>query len=342
MIYELFQRQEISSALRLIDRAESVAILTHMSPDGDAMGSSLAMARYLSLLGKEPVAVLVPNAYPSFLEWLPGATEVLQADRQADECATIIREADLLVCLDFNSPKRIGKLGDQLIGAKGHKLVIDHHTGPDIEADCVLSYPTSTSTCELVFRFICQSGNFKLIDNPMAECIYTGLMTDTGNFSYNSNHADLYSIVSELLRLGVNKDVIYDRVFNTYSPERLRLVGFCLYHKMKLFKRDKRWRLGLITLSSQELRRFNFQSGDAEGIVNMPMQIADVYYSVLMREDVDKIKISFRSQGDHPVNEFAAKYFNGGGHKNAAGGEFYGTLDGAVKLFEQKMGELFE
>lgn len=342
MISEIFTRQEIHAAARMIDNASSVAILTHISPDGDALGSSLAMQRYLKILGKAPVAVIVPNTFPQFLSWLPAAQDILVYEQNADECGVILREADLIICLDFNSSKRIGKVGPLLDASESKKLVIDHHIDPDIAADLVMSYPSATSTCELVFRFICQSGNFDFIDQPTAVCIYTGMMTDTGNFSYNSNHPELYNIVAQLVTLGVDKDDIYNRVFNTYSAERLRLTGYCLYHKMRLFKHNKRNSLALIALSSQELLRFNFHSGDAEGLVNLPLQIGDVYLSVMMREDTDKIKISFRSQGDHPVNEFAAKYFGGGGHKNAAGGEFYGSLDDAVRLLEQHVNELYE
>ena len=341
MISELFTRNEISSASRLIDAAGSVAILTHLSPDGDALGSSLAMQRYLSVLGKSPVAVIVPNAFPTFLKWLPAADYVLIYEQREEECKTIIENADLIVCLDFNDPKRIGKAGPMLEQSKAKKIMIDHHIDPSDMAEVTLSYPASSSTSELVFRFICQMGHFNMIDTEMAQDIYTGMMTDTGNFSYNSNNAELYVMVAELVKLGIDKDDIYNRVFNTWSAERLRLSGFALYHKMRLFKHNKRNALALITLSSQELRRFNFQSGDAEGLVNLPLQIGDVYFSVLMREDVDKIKISFRSQGDHPVNDFAAKHFGGGGHKNAAGGEFYGTLDDAVRLLEQRMQELY-
>ena len=341
MITGLFTTQQIQSAAQSLDKADNIVILTHMSPDGDAMGSSLALKHYLTILGKKQVSVIVPNAFPDFLAWLPGAADILIYEQKPDECAALMLKADLLFCLDFNAPKRIGKLGPLLEQSSVPKILIDHHIDPEDMADVAMSYPSATSTCELVYRFIFQMGHAALIDHNTAVCLYTGLMTDTGNFSYNSNHAELYNIIAELIRLGVDKDAIYNQVFNTWSPERLRLTGYCLYHKMRLFKHNKRNSLALIALSAQELKRFNFKSGDAEGLVNLPMQIGDVYLSVMMREDTDKIKISFRSQGDHPVNEFAAKYFNGGGHKNAAGGEFYGPLDDAVRLLEQKMQELF-
>ena len=330
MISEKLTKQEISSAFKLINKASSVAIITHISPDGDALGSSLAMQRYMRFLGKEPLAVIVPNKFPDFLAWLPGAEDILIYEDKQSECDTIFQSADLIICLDFNALKRIGKAADAIAASPAEKLLIDHHIYPESFADVIISYPDSPSTCELVFRFICQWGDFNYIDLDIATCLYTGMMTDTGNFSFNSNHPDTYSIISELVKIGIDKDAIYNNVFNTYSIDRMRLMGYCLYKKMTIFKKQH---LALIYLNRRELYSFNFQSGDAEGFVNLPLQISDIYYSVFMREDKDKIKISFRSQGDRPVNEYAARFFNGGGHKNAAGGESYDTLDNTVALF---------
>ncbi len=341
MLQEIINKKDMSAAVRLISQASSVAIVAHMSPDGDAMGSSLAMSIFMQVLRKSPVAVVMPNRCPQFLSWMPGCDAVVYYDSQQQEADVILREADLILCLDFNTAKRVGQMEKALLESPAKKVLIDHHIEPDDFADVVISHPEASSTSELVFRFICQSGHFSDISLTMAQCIYTGMMTDTGNFSYNSQNPELYNIVAELMRIGINKDEIYDKVFNTYSPDRLRFVGYCLYMKMKLYKIDKVQKVALIALSRQELMRFNFQSGDAEGIVNMPMQIGSVVYSCFMREDVDKIKISFRSQGDRPVNEFAQDYFNGGGHKNAAGGEFYGKLEDAVNLFEQNFRKSF-
>ena len=230
-------------------------------------------------------------------------------------------------------------MGDLVAESKAKKLMIDHHLNPDTFPNVTLSYPESPSTAELVFRFICNSGDFRYITKPIAECIYTGMMTDTGNFSFNSNHVDTYSIIAELVRIGVDKDAIYNLVFNTYSADRMRLMGYCLYKKMRIYPEHH---TALIALDRHELYKFNFTAGDAEGLVNLPLQIKDVYYSVFMREDKDKIKISFRSQGDRPVNEYAAEFFHGGGHKNAAGGENYETVEKAVELFETTFREYFK
>ena len=324
----------------VISSAQHVVLLTHQSPDGDAMGSSLAMYHYIKSLGKE-AQVIVPNAFPDFLVWMPGADTVLLYDAQTAEANSSLEEADLVICTDFNAPSRIGALGDKMLTLACPKLMIDHHLHPADFADFIVSEPEASSTCELVYEVL-TTLNAKL-STDIATCLYTGLMTDTGNFSYNSNRPQIYSIISHLVAAGANKDEIYNAVFNQYSIERMKMVGYCLYQKMRVFPEHH---TALIYLSRKELYRFNFQKGDAEGIVNMPLQSKDIHYSVFMREDKatpdemeknggisTKIKLSFRSQGDRPVNIFASEVFNGGGHANAAGGEFYGPLQDAVQLF---------
>lgn len=341
----LFSEAEIQTAQELINQSNKVVILTHMSPDGDAMGSSLAMRHFLEALGKE-VAVVVPNAFPDFLAWLPKANEHLIYETQRQQADALLEQADLVICTDFNEPKRIGSLGDKLLSLSCKKMMIDHHLYPADFPDLALSYPACPSTCELVYRLICnlQHSNLQRSDlTAIATCIYTGMMTDTGNFSFNSNYPEMYQIVGELVAAGINKDEIYNRVFNAYSADRMRLMGYCLYQKMKIFPEHH---TALIYLSRKELYRFNFQSGDAEGIVNLPLQIKDIHYSIFMREDKvnptevalaggskTKVKISFRSQGNRPVNIFAKDIFGGGGHANASGGEYYGPLPEAVQRF---------
>ena len=324
----------------VISSAQHVVLLTHQSPDGDAMGSSLAMYHYIKSLGKN-AQVIVPNAFPDFLAWMPGADTVLLYDAQMAEANSSLEEADLVICTDFNAPSRIGALGDKMLTLACPKLMIDHHLHPTDFADFIVSEPEASSTCELVYEVL-TTLQAKL-STDIATCLYTGLMTDTGNFSYNSNRPQIYSIISHLVAAGANKDEIYNAVFNQYSVERMKMVGYCLYQKMRVFPEHH---TALIYLSRKELYRFNFQKGDAEGIVNMPLQSKDIHYSVFMREDKatpdemeknggisTKIKLSFRSQGDRPVNIFASEVFNGGGHANAAGGEFYGPLQDAVQLF---------
>lgn len=323
-----------------IQHATQVAIFTHQSPDGDAMGSSLAIYHFVTSLGKT-AQVIVPNAYPDFLAWLPGAKDVLLYDSQKERADGYLATADLVICTDFNDPKRIGALGDKMLTMACPKIMIDHHLHPADFADFIVSVPEASSTCELVYEVI--GDKLQLNAKEIATCLYTGLMTDTGNFSYNSNRPQIYEIVAKLIAAGINKDEIYNAVFNQYSVDRVKLVGYCLYQKMRVFPDNH---AALIYLNRKELYRFNFQAGDAEGIVNMPMQSKDIHYSVFMREDKatpdemaknggikTKIKLSFRSQGARPVNVFASEVFNGGGHANAAGGEYYGPLQDAVQLF---------
>ena len=373
MLTPIFSELEIQTAQEFINQSNNVVILTHMSPDGDAMGSSLAMRHFLEAQGKH-VSVIVPNAFPDFLAWLPKANEDIIYESQRAEADALLEQADLVICTDFNDPKRIGSLGDKLLTLSCKKMMIDHHLHPACFPDLTLSYPSSPSTCELVYRLITslspifnsqlpisnsQSPNNSLpfregqgVGSDIATCIYTGMMTDTGNFSFNSNYPEMYQIVGELVSFGVNKDEIYNRVFNAYSADRMRLMGYCLYQKMKIFPEHH---TALIYLSRKELYRFNFQSGDAEGIVNLPLQIKDIHYSCFMREDKvnptevalaggskTKIKISLRSQGDRPVNVFAKDIFNGGGHANASGGEYYGPLPEAVQLFIDNYTQYFD
>ena len=373
MLTPIFSELEIQTAQEFINQSNNVVILTHMSPDGDAMGSSLAMRHFLEAQGKQ-VSVIVPNAFPDFLAWLPKANEDIIYESQRAEADALLEQADLVICTDFNDPKRIGSLGDKLLTLSCKKMMIDHHLHPACFPDLTLSYPSSPSTCELVYRLITslspisnspQGVQYPITDTQypisdtrfpisqdIATCIYTGMMTDTGNFSFNSNYPEMYQIVGELVSLGVNKDEIYNRVFNAYSADRMRLMGYCLYSKMKIFPEHH---TALIYLSRKELYRFNFQSGDAEGIVNLPLQIKDIHYSCFMREDKvnptevalsggskTKIKISLRSQGNRPVNVFAKDIFGGGGHANASGGEYYGPLPEAVQLFIDNYTQYFD
>lgn len=348
MILPKFTEKQVEKVAQMFERAERVVILTHMSPDGDAMGSSLGMKHQLQ--SSIPPRVIVPNAFPSFLQWMPGAEEDLIYEKQAAEADKLLEEADLIILTDFHEPKRIGSLGDKLLQVLDETkdiCIIDHHLATiDVDATFAaarevvhLIYPESPSASELVFRLFYQLST--TLNLEAATCLYTGMMTDTGNFSFNSNYPEMYEIVEQLVAAGVNKDEIYNKVFNQYTADRMRLMGYCLYQKMRIFPEHH---TALIYLSRKELYRFNFQSGDAEGLVNLPLQISDVYYSCFMREDKVnpsevnlangskiKVKISLRSQGNRPVNVFAHEVFGGGGHMNASGGEYYGPLSEAVQ-----------
>ncbi len=333
MLTKILDENLIQKAKHVLSHADKVAIIPHVGPDGDAVGSSLALADFLKGQDKE-VQVLLNDSIPDFLKWLPGAEAILVHTEQPEACAAFMKKADAMVFLDFNQRKRMGGLEAYLEGSKAKTILMDHHPHPDTFADVTLSYPQIASTSEIVFRYICRIGAFDVMTKACATCVYTGMMTDTGAFTFNSNNEEMYYIISQLIRKGVNKDEVYDRVYNTYTADRMRLMGFVLYERMQLWESMK---TAVIALSMEDLRPFEYKVGDTEGFVNLPLSIDGVIFSVFLREDVDKIKLSFRSKGSFPCNKIAAEFFNGGGHLNAAGGEFYGSLQDAVKRLEESI-----
>ena len=335
MISKIIAEDQITKVKKAIDGVDKIVIVAHVGPDGDAMGSTLALWHYLMTIEKEPV-VIVPTMYANFLAWMPGSECVLIYEKDKEKADELIAAAELIFTLDFNQASRMAKMADAVINAAAPKILVDHHLHPDTYAKITVSYPEVSSTSELIFRLICRLGDFSMINLACAECIYTGMMTDTGGFTYNSNKQEIYTIIAELIKLGVDKDDIYRKVFNNYSADRMRLMGYALYNKMKVYPEHK---AALITFSLKELEEFNYQTGDAEGLVNMPLSIEGVIFSVFMREDSDKIKISLRSQGTFPANKVSADLFNGGGHLNAAGGESYTTLQEAVTKFETALSD---
>ena len=333
MIENVFSGSDISEFRIWMGWADRYVILTHMGPDGDAIGSSLGLYHYLKSKGKE-VVVIVPDSAPDYLMWLPGAQDIRVFADDPDASEDLVYKADVICCLDFNVVGRIGKIAASFLYSKAKKFLLDHHPYPGANYDVILSHPEASSTSELVFHLICALGGFKSIDKDLAQCIYTGIMTDTGALSYNSNNSNLFMVVAHLLEKGVDKDLTYRRVYNTYSESRLRLQGYVLNEKMQILPDCS---TSLITLDDDELRRFNYKKGDTEGFVNIPLQINGVLMSAFFREDKEQgvIKLSFRSVGDVPCNRFSSDVFNGGGHQNAAGGEFHGTLDEAVARFRK-------
>ena len=336
MITKIIQEEKIQKVKKYIEKADKITIVTHVSPDGDALGSSLGLYHFLATFEKENVAVIVPNEFPSFYRWMPGSKDIIVYEKYPDFAEQLIIESYVIFCLDFNEPKRVEKLAPVLLEAEGRKVMIDHHLCPSDFCRVTISYPQISSTSEMIFRLICRMSYFDLMTKECAECIYTGMMTDTGSFTYNSNQPEIYVIISELIKKGIDKDRIYRQVNQVYSESRLRMMGYVLYEKMKVYKTENS---ALITLSAEELKRFEYVPGDTEGFVNMPLSINGVSFSCFLRENEEYIKVSLRSVGDFPCNKFAAKYFNGGGHKNASGGEFFGSLDEAVAVFEQGLSE---
>lgn len=335
MLSKVIAQANIDHVEKWFKRAEKIVIVSHVSPDGDAIGSSLGLFHYLETQEKT-VNVIVPNAFPDFLRWMPGAKDIIRYDRYTDFANKLINEADVICCLDFNTLSRIAEMEKVVRESEARKMLIDHHLNPESFCKITISHPEISSTSELIFRLICRLGAFGDITKEGAECIYTGMMTDTGGFTYNSNNREVYYIISELLSKGIDKDEIYRRVYNTYSEGRLRLMGYVLYEKMQVYSQ---FNAALIWLTREEQKKFQYAKGDTEGFVNIPLSIKDVCFSVFLREDTEKdmIKISLRSVGAFPCNKVAAEYFNGGGHLNASGGEFYGKMEDAIDLFKQAL-----
>lgn len=333
MLTKVIDQANIDLFGEWLKETEKIVIVTHISPDGDAMGSSLGLYHFLTSQ-KKTVNIIVPNAFPEFLKWMPGAKDITLYDKNKECANKLIADADMICCLDFNALKRIEEMGIAVKEAKARKVMIDHHPFPDDICSIVMSHPEISSTSELVFRLISRMGCFDDITKEGAECIYTGMMTDTGSFTYNSNNQEIYFIISQLISKGIDKDDINRNVYNTYSESRLRLMGYVLHSKMKVYPE---YQAAMISLTQNELKEFNYVKGDSEGFVNIPLSIKEVKFVVFFREDTDMIKVSLRSVGDFPCNKFASEYFGGGGHLNASGGEFYGTMQQAIEIFEQAL-----
>jgi phosphoesterase RecJ-like protein len=330
MLTKVIDQSKIERFSRWVERAEHIVIIGHVSPDGDAIGSSLGLWHFL-LTQEKSVRIIVPNAFPDFLKWMPGSDEIVLYDRNRGFADRLISEADIICCLDFNALNRIESMAASVKAAGAKKILIDHHLHPEEFCDITISHPHISSTSELVFRLICRMGSFDDITIEGAQCIYTGMMTDTGGFTYNSNSREIYFIISELLSIGIDKDEIYRKVYNTYSESRLRLMGYVL-SQMQTYPDCH---AAMISLTKQEQSQFNYIRGDSEGFVNIPLSIKNTILSCFLREDTERpiIKVSLRSVGTFPCNQLAAEFFNGGGHLNAAGGEVRGTMEDAKQLF---------
>ena len=336
MIKRVINEEQTKKLKQLIADAKNIVITCHMSPDGDAVGSSLGLMHVLRTMGKY-TSVVTPDMVPVSLNFLPGVKSIVVYTRQELLAKQLVKEADLIICLDFNALYRIDRFAPVIGQAKATKVMIDHHLDPENFTDLCISYPHMSSTCELLYNAIGLTGMKRFLNYNSATCIYTGMMTDTGNFTYNSNNSDLYIIIAELLKYGIDKDYIYNTAMNTFSADRLRLMGYAMSEKMEVFPEVGG---AIIELTREELYRFNYQKGDTESLVNKPLSIPGIYWSIFLREDADYIKVSARSTGDFAVNGYCEQYFSGGGHKNAAGGEFIGTIEDARKQVLQIVEDL--
>ena len=338
MNISLLSEGKIALLRDTINASDNIILCCHRSPDGDAIGSMLGWAEYLKAVGKLPTCI-IPDAYPDFLQWLPGTERMMRYDKHAAFMDELIDKADLIFCLDFNSASRTDGMAEKLSASKAKKILIDHHLNPDLETVLSVSRPEASSTCELVFRLVWQLGEFDKLDRKFAIPVYCGMMTDTGGFTYNSTNPEIFYIISLLLTKKINKDKIYRNVYNNYSESRVRLMGHVLKDKLVVLKP---YNATYFSLTREDLKRFNYIKGDAEGLVNIPLQIKGTKLSISLREDTEKdnrIWVSLRSVDDFPCNKMAEIYFNGGGHLNAAGGRLECQMDEAEEITRKAIRE---
>ncbi|MBR6827318.1 MAG: DHH family phosphoesterase [Prevotella sp.] len=338
MQIDILSEQEAAVLQELTAASSHIVVTCHKSPDGDALGSSLAWADYLRSQGKEPV-VLIPDAYPDFLQWLPNTEKIIRYDKHREEGDLLLKTADLIFCLDFNEPSRVDEMQASLEASPARKVMIDHHLNPQMDTALTVSHPDLCSTSELVFRIVWQLGAFDAMPKTWAVAIYCGMMTDTGGFTFNSSRAEIFFIIGQLLTKHIDKDEIFRKVYNNYSSWAIRMRGYVMCHKLNVF--DDR-HAAYFAISRKDMRDFHFLKGDAEGLVNEPLRIKGMRLSISLREDDRKpnlVWVSLRSVDDFPCNRMAERYFNGGGHLNASGGRLLCSLDEAERITRQAIAE---
>ncbi|MDR2563583.1 MAG: DHH family phosphoesterase [Prevotellaceae bacterium] len=316
----------------LLKPGTKAVTVTHINPDGDAIGSSLGWADFLREQGLV-VEVITPNSFPEFLSWMHGANDITIFDKQRDKAKQILSEAELLFCMDFNSIVRLETLGEYIKTLNLKHILIDHHLNPPLaEYFLVFSETPISSTCELVYRMIVELTGSKKIPPHRAEALYAGIMTDTGGFSHSCT-AELFRLVADLIDCNIDRNKIQNDVYNNFTETRIQLIGYSLYERMKVIPE---YCAAYIYLTKTELDRFNFAPGDTEGLVNMPLTIKGIRLSALFTESsMGYVRVSLRSTGEFSVNDLAQTYFNGGGHKNAAGGKSFRTMQETIEYFEK-------
>lgn len=322
-----------------ISEAEKIVITAHRSPDGDSVGSSMALYQICKNLGKEAV-ICFPDEVPSYLKWVNGSENILVFDNEPDKVKELLLSADLLFALDYNGSSRVGpEMGAIFEASKAYKIMVDHHTNPDNFVDLSYSFPKTCSTCQLLYEILENSKRLDLLTLEVANPIYLGIMTDTGSFRFPSLTAKTHLILSTLLGLGVKHYEIHENVSDTNTIERLKMRGFVLNEKLEVINNE----IAIVSISKEEASRFNCQKGDTEGLVNEALSIQGMKIAAFFNEGDEYIKISFRSKGtNNKVNLLSQKYFNGGGHINAAGGRFDGNILDAIALFKEKVYEFLD
>ncbi len=307
---------DIQRARELVDRASRIVITSHHNPDGDAIGSSLGWYHFLQGLGKD-CRVIVPNDYPGFLKWMPGTDSLIIHELNPNQAEELIANAELIFCLDFNQSNRLNSLEPFVLQASCPKVLIDHHLEPESFTEVLISDQRAAATGEIIYHLMRIGWSDQPISRDIAECLYAAIITDTGSFQYPSTTPDVHRIIAELMETGMNASEVCNELYNRFSFRRMRFVGFCMSERLELLKDLN---TGVIALTREDMRRFNIEKGDTEGIVNIPLKMDNVVLAILVTERNGLTKISFRSKGDLNVNEIARRHFRGGGHKNAAGG----------------------
>ena len=333
-VERLLDDTQIERFLGMIDEAKKIVICAHVNPDGDAIGSSLALKHWLARRGKE-AQVVVPNMFPDFLQWMPGAQDIRVYFKHEEEVRPVLEVADLFLVADMNEPGRLREMETDFMANDVPRIMIDHHLNPGDFCQMVISHPEMCATCEVLCHLLWQMGEAERLTPEEATCLYAGMMCDTGAFTYASGRAVIYECISMLLSRGIDKDRIYRKVFYTASLARLRLQGYLLYVKLRVI-RDRH--TSIMTLTNVERQRFKVKNGDTEGMVNMPLVIHKMRLSIFLTEDTEQpglIKVSLRSVDNFPCNKMAAEFFEGGGHLNASGGRVHGTMEDALQVVDR-------
>ena len=330
----MLTNSEISDVRILLKQEKKIVLTAHTNPDGDAIGASLAMYHYLIKLGNT-VNMIVPNSFPGYYSWLPHSEEILIYDKQSKLCQKLLKEADIIFSLDYNAIARLGAVADIFRNTTAKRILIDHHIDPETESfDYCHSTVDVSSTGELVYDFITKIGDEKLIDKKTAEAIYTCIVTDTGSFSFSCNRPETYIITSKLITLGVDAQKIHKLIYDTFSESRLRLLGYAISKRMIVLEE---LHTAIIYLTKSDLKKYNYQVGDTEGVVNFPLSMAKINMAILITEKDNQLRMSLRSKGDFSVNELARAHFKGGGHRNAAGGKSFEKVDELIERIKNVM-----
>ena len=314
---------------KLFSCSDNILIISHINPDGDSVGAQLALYHYFKSKDKN-VSLMAPNNLQEFLKWMDGADQINIFIKDRKKSRLLIERADLIIMLDFNQPDRLGEAEEYVVASNARKVIIDHHLNPGKFVDLLISDPSKCSTSELIHELVCEINGAKFMKRSYAEALYVGIITDTGNFEHGSYTSRTFRIVADLLDSGIKKETIINLIYNNFSSDRIRLQGFALNQRMVVLPE---FRTAYIYLSKNDLKEYNHVKGDTEGFVNMPLSIKGINFSALFIEKDNFIKLSFRSKGKFPSNEFAFKYFSGGGHLNASGGEFSDTLENTIAYF---------